>query len=157
VPYEDQSILVEEAIAKYVSLLSTIRWNEHNGRSRNLSVVNLIDIIGDYFSEEINGLVFKSEPSLTFRVDQSIPKELVEAIGSAMNQGAFIMISDESGLFDFGSIQQARLRLSYLLCPLYHLPLILGAAVNLSRILAKRPRRDVERVLKQEDLFMRFG
>ena len=77
-------MLVEEAIAKYVSLLSTIRWNDPDAKSRNLSVVNLIDIIGDYFSEEINGPVFKSEPLLTFRVDQSLPKEEIEAIGSAM-------------------------------------------------------------------------
>ena len=67
------------------------------------------------------------------------------------------MISDESGLFDFGSIQRARLRLSYLLCPLYHLPLILGGVVNLSRVLSRRPRRDAERVINQDDLFMRFA
>jgi hypothetical protein len=155
VPFEDQSITVEEAVRKYVTLLSTIRFEDKSGKNRNLSVVNLIDIIGDYFAAEINGPLFKSEPLLTFRVDQSLGKEYVEAIGSAMNQGAFIMISDESGLFDFGSIQRARLRLSYLLCPLYHLPLVLGGVVNLSRVVHGQARAP-DRIINQEDLFTRL-
>jgi hypothetical protein len=85
VPFEDQSGFVEEAVAKYVSLLSTIRLDDPSGRRRNLSVVNLINIMGDYFSDEINGQIFKSEPLLTFRVDEGLAKEYVEAIGSAMN------------------------------------------------------------------------
>jgi energy-coupling factor transporter ATP-binding protein EcfA2 len=155
VPFEDQSVTVEEAVAKYVSLLSTIRFDDGSGRNKNLSVVNLIDAIGDFFAQEVNGPIFKSEPLLTFRVDQSLSKSYIEAIGSAMNQGAFIMISDESGLFDFGSIQRARLRLSYLLCPLYHLPLILGGQIKLSRIIASRGRAS-ERIVNQDDLFARL-
>jgi hypothetical protein len=67
------------------------------------------------------------------------------------------MISDESGLFDFGSIQRARLRLSYLLCPLYHLPLVLGGVVNLSRVLNKGQIRHPDRIINQGDLFTRLS
>jgi hypothetical protein len=66
------------------------------------------------------------------------------------------MISDESGLFDFGSIQRARLRLSYLLSPLYHLPLVLGGVANLSRIIGAL-QRSSNRIINQEDLFWRLS
>ncbi|MDA9415244.1 hypothetical protein XH81_10345 [Bradyrhizobium sp. CCBAU 25360] len=155
IPFEDQAALVEEAIAKYVSLLSTIHVVDPTNNIQNMSIIDLIEAIGGFFSNEVTGTVFKPEPPLTFRIDNAVPKEYVDAIGVAMNQGAFVMLSDESGLFDHGSIKDARLRFSYLLCPLYHLPLTIGSPINLSRILSTRRPRTSRRALTQEDLFNR--
>jgi hypothetical protein len=157
VSFEDQAVLVEEALAKYMSLLSSIQVVDPAGNVQNMSIVDLIEAIGEFFSQEVNGPVFKSEPLLTFKVDKVVPREYVDAIGAAMNQGAFVMLADESGLFDHGSIQRARLRFSYLLCPLYHLPLTLGGAANLSRVLSGRRPRTALRALTQDDLFSRRG
>jgi hypothetical protein len=153
IPFEDQAALVEETIAKYVSLLSTIRVVDPTNNVQNMSIIDLIEAIGGFFSSEVTGTVFKPEPPLTFRIDNTVPEEYVDAIGVAMNQGAFVMLSDESGLFDHGSIKEARLRFSYLLCPLYHLPLTIGGPVNLSRILSTRRPRTSRRALTQDDLF----
>ncbi|WP_398483618.1 hypothetical protein [Tardiphaga sp.] len=155
IPLEDQSSLVEETVAKFVSLLSTIRVADPNGQLQDMSLVDLMDTIGKYFSGEVNGPEFRPEPPLTFKIDKTVPNEFVEALGAAINQGAFIMLSDESGLFDHGSIKDARLRFSYLLCPLYHLPLTLGSQVNLSTILKSKRLRPSRRPLTQDDLFNR--
>jgi hypothetical protein len=157
IPYEDQAAMVQEALAKYLSLLSTIRVTDPNGNVDNMSIIDLIEMVGEFYSNQVNGEVFKPEPALTFRVDHFVPKEFVEAIGSAMNQGAFIMLSDESGLFDYGSILGARLRLSYLMCPLYGLPLTLGGVVDLSSILTSKGVRKSNRALTQGTLFGRLS
>lgn len=155
IPFEDQAVFVEEAVAKFVSLLSTIRVADPSKQLQNMSIIDLMESIGSFFSGEVNGPEFKPEPPLTFKIDKTVPDEFVEALGAAMNQGAFIMLSDESGLFDHGSIKDARLRFSYLLCPIYHLPLTLGGQLNLSTILGYRRPRTSRRPLTQNDLFSR--
>jgi hypothetical protein len=155
IPFEDQAALLEETIAKYVSLLSTIPVVDPENNIQNMSIIDLTEVIGSFFSSEVNGPAFKAEPLLTFQVDNAVPKEYVDAIGAALNQGAFVMLSDESGLFDHGSIKGARLRFSYLLCPLYHLPLTIGGQVQLSRMLSIRRPRASRRALTQDDLFNR--
>ncbi|MHC2276711.1 hypothetical protein ACVI1J_003484 [Bradyrhizobium diazoefficiens] len=157
IPFEDQAALVEETIAKYVSLLSTIRVVDPENNIQNMSIIDLLEVMGGFFSSEVNGPAFKAEPLLTFQIDNAVPKEYVDAIGAAINQGAFVMLSDESGLFDHGSIKGARLRFSYLLCPLYHLPLTIGGQVQLSRVLSIRRPRSSRRALTQDDLFNRVS
>lgn len=153
IPRETQSDLLQSAIAKYFSLLSTISIEDEHGRPTERSVIDLLDDIGEYFSREVNGRTFKPEPSLTIRMDKNVTRSQLTAIGDAMNQGAFVMIADEMGLFDYGSLPGARLRLSYLLCPRYHLPLIVGQVVNLSRIVGTMPRKARETPLTIRDLF----
>jgi hypothetical protein len=153
VPLHVQSDLVQEAIAKYVSLLSTIRLGDDSRFGASSSVVDLLDLIGEFFSEEINGKIFKAEPSLTLVIDTDTPARYLDALGQAMNQGALIMLSDEAGIFDFGAIRNARLRFSYLLCPRYHMPLIVGQEAKLNRILMDRPAGKKFNVLSTADLF----
>jgi len=133
----DQSVQADalgEAIAKYVALLSAIPLDDDSGRNTS-SIVDLLDSVGEFFYQEVNGPIFKAEPALSIRVDKKTPKKYLDAIGRAVNQGALIMISDHTGAWEFGSLIGARLRLSYLLCPRYHLPLVLGQQTNLSRVL----------------------
>ncbi|MBA9071520.1 hypothetical protein FHR71_005301 [Methylobacterium sp. RAS18] len=150
---EFQAASLQTAIAKYVSLLSSIPVAGNSTSDRYSSVVQLIDDVGACLSEEVNGLVFKSEPSLSINVDSSTPTEVMEAIGNAMNQGAFVMLSDEIGLFDYGALAGSRLRLSYLLCPRYHLPLTYGQPIILSSIIKKKQRLAPRRAIYMKDLF----
>ncbi|PBB68016.1 hypothetical protein CK228_12845 [Mesorhizobium sp. WSM4312] len=150
---EIQASYLQSAIAKYVSLLATIPI-ERDSRS----IIDVLDQIGEYLSFEVNGPTFKPEPSLSIRIDRNVPAEIQEAIGNAMNQGAFVMLSDDIGLFDFGSVSGARLRLSYMLCPRYHLPLTFGKSINLSTILGQeRGRRRYNNNLSINDLFSAAG
>lgn len=147
-----QSELLREAIAKYVSLLSAIRLDALDRTKNNLSIVDLLDSIGQFFSQEVNGETFHPEPSLTIKIDSNVPPEYHNAIGVALNQGALVMLNDESGSWGFGGLVGSRLRLSYLLCPRYHLPLVSGQQVNLSRALDSSKVQE-RRTLSFGDLF----
>lgn len=132
-----------------MSLLATIPIEKDPTRS----IIDALDQIGEYLSFEVNGPTFKPEPSLSIRIDRNVPAEVQAAIGNAMNQGAFVMLSDDIGLFDFGSVTGARLRLSYMLCPRYHLPLTFGKSINLSTILGQERGRRRTNSLSINDLF----
>nr|WP_254803935.1 hypothetical protein [Methylobacterium sp.]USU34559.1 hypothetical protein NG677_23520 [Methylobacterium sp.] len=148
-----QAVALQAAIAKYFSLLSSIPVQGNVNYNQYSSVIELIDDVGEFLSDETNGPSFKAEPSLSIIIDQSTSPEVMEAIGDAMNQGAFVMLSDEIGLFDYGALVGARLRLSYLLCPRYHLPLTYGQSIPLSTILRKKRRSTVRPQLYVKDLF----
>ncbi|UUP19096.1 hypothetical protein NTH_03586 [Nitratireductor thuwali] len=146
---EVQAAYLQAAIAKYISLLSTIPVNDDGGRS----AIDLLDQIGEFLSHEVNGQIFKPEPSLSLKIDNNVPLPVREALGSAMNQGALVMLSDDIDAFDYGAISGARLRLSYLLCPRYHLPLTFGQPLRLSTILGRERGGRIRRHLSMRDLF----
>jgi hypothetical protein len=152
VPQEKQSDLLTKTIAKYFSLLSSIKVRDYPSQ-RYRSLIDILDDIGEFLSKEVNGSEFKPEPSLSIKIDQATPQPIVEAIGNAMNQGAFVMLSDELGMSDFGSLEGARVRLSYLLCPRYHIPLTYGQPVNLSRIILAERDKKLKVFLSMRDLF----
>lgn len=147
-----QSEMLQDTIAKYVSLLSAIRLDRPGTTDGAASVVALLDDIGRMFSAEVNGPTFKSEPTLSMKVDKPALQKYENALGLALNQGALVMISDGSDSMGFGGLLGARLRLSYLLCPRYHLPLITGQDANLSNILTISSRSK-QRSLSFGDLF----
>ena len=58
-----------------------------------------------------------------------------ESLTRALNAGAIVYVPDEDGQLLLASLRGKRFRLSYLLAPTYHVPLRLGRAVSLSKIL----------------------
>jgi hypothetical protein len=152
VSFEYQAQTLQDTIAKYLSLLSTIPVKLYDDSQKNYSLIDLLDSIGQFLSAEVNSEEFKQEPSLSVRMDDKIAPHIRDAIGNAMNQGAFVMISDEKGLFDFGALGGARLRLSYMLCPRYHLPLTFGQSVNLSTALSQQGSNKAKPI-SMRDLF----
>jgi hypothetical protein len=95
----------------------------------------MIDQIGEHFFHDITSQTFKTEPDLSFVVDSRLSDEEVDAVGAALNQGAFVFIPSQENEHCAGTIRHKRFRLSYLLCPRYKLPLMFGQPVVLSRIL----------------------
>jgi hypothetical protein len=65
-----------------------------------------------------------------------VTPEQVEAIGTAVNQGAFVLVPNRKGETTGGTVEGSRFRLSYLLAPDFQLPLTFGAQINLSSILS---------------------
>lgn len=128
-----QAQSVSTAIARFLSLLSTIPFPL--GQRQDLPITKMIDRIGEHFFEEVTALDFKTEPALSFTVDNNVKDDEVEAIGAALNQGAFVFIPSQNSEHCVGDIRNKRFRLSYLLCPRYKLPLTYGQTVNLSNIL----------------------
>ncbi|WP_176477922.1 hypothetical protein [Mesorhizobium sp. WSM3862] len=155
VPTHIQSQIVESAIDKFLSLLSAIPAPLNQPRG-NTSILELLQKIGDYIQSRNYGPEFSPELVGTFVVDGNISSSLQKAIGQALNQGAFVMVENAMGDASFGGLSEARLRLSYLLCPYFRLPLIVSGRVNLSTALTEAPSKLPSRPPTMEDLFGRI-
>jgi hypothetical protein len=131
-----QARSISTAIARFLSLLTTIPFPY--GAQRETPITNIVDHIGLFFFEDITRVDFKTEPALSFVVDSHISDAELNAIGAALNQGAFVFIPSQSHEHCTGDIRNKRFRISYLLCPRYKLPLMYGQPVALSRILRSK-------------------
>jgi len=156
VPYSQQSDIILQTIAKYLSLLSVIPLGSRLSAYGKTSVVKFIDEIGDFFVKRNLGQTYPTEYANTIKVDRVITQDILDAVGAAMNQGAFVMISDATRLHEFGSLDGARLRLSYLLAPRYHLALTYSGEISLSRII-RNASSLTSNSLKMRDLFEHGG
>lgn len=142
VPREIQTQSLESAISTIVSMLSTISLDRENSKYE-YSVIELIELIGDYFFEQVLGKDFVAEPYLSFDLDSKIDPILVEAIGACVNQGAMVIIpapktpNDLAKIHTEKSIIERRIRLSYFLSPRYRLPMVRGRSRKLSQILSE--------------------
>ena len=107
------------------------------GVNNKLSIMAIIDKIGDYFRGQILGVDFKMDPKGTFIVDEKeslIPNHIIELLEKGISQGAFILLDSEDDAFDF-EIRQQRFKLSYLFFVLYDLPIRKYSEVPLSTCL----------------------
>jgi hypothetical protein len=143
-----QAERIERSIATFLSLLATIPLSS---TKRKISVVNLIEEIGVYFHEQILREEFNPEPVLSFTVNEGTDPDMEHALGLAINQGAFVLSGEKGNASRPGSIEDRRIRLTYLLAPRYKLPLVRGRAVQLSHILRDAKMLDDEGVV--QDLF----
>lgn len=131
-----QARSITTAIARFLSLLTTIPFPQ--SAQRQLPITRIIDGIGQFFFTDITNREFKTEPFLSFIVDDRLNEAELDAIGAALNQGAFVFIPSQENEHCTGDIRDKRFRVSYLLCPRYKLPLMYGQPTPLSRILHKR-------------------
>jgi len=131
-----QARSISTAIARFLSLLTTIPF-PHTSQGE-LPITKIIDQIGEFFFADITNRDFKTEPFLSFVIDKHLNERELDAIGAALNQGAFVFIPSQENEHCTGDIRDKRFRVSYLLCPRYKLPLMYGQPAALSRILHRR-------------------
>lgn len=131
-----QARSVSTAIARFLSLLTTIPFPQSAHRQQ--PVTKIVDDIGAFFFSDITNREFKTEPFLSFIVDNQLTESELDAIGAAINQGAFVFIPSQENEHCTGDIRNRRFRISYLLCPRYKLPLMYGQPAALSRIFHRR-------------------
>lgn len=154
VPLETQAALVETTIAKYLSLLSAIPIELPGMKNKASSIVTLLGRVAKYCENNNITGNFKPEALSTIRINDDSHPALIEALGNAINQGAFVMIEDAEKQKSYGDLRGARLRLSYLLCPKYKLPLTYGRTVLLNDAISGKSVYRNENALRVRDLFI---
>lgn len=97
------------------------------------TVLDLVEVVGSYFSRMSLDAPFNPEPPLSFIIDDELPPALLELVGRAMNSGAFVSSDDKQPTFK--GLGNVKLRLAYTLAPEFKLPLATGRAINLSSII----------------------
>jgi hypothetical protein len=132
----EQAKFTALATNRFRALLSTIPMEYGSHDQRRNSLLSLIDIIGQHFSAGVILAPFKPEPPTSFYVDDATPLGVVKGLEIALNQGAIVFIPETPDQKVVDNIVGSRFRLTYLLAPLYRLPLTTGKARNLSTILS---------------------
>ena len=145
-----QKAVLENLIASYFALLSTI---PNSGSARGLaSLLDLVYSIGEYFRESVLGEKFNPDPVLSFYVDVGISAPMRSLIGKGINIGAFVTANEASrraaDVFKVGDISGLKVRLSNIFAPRFRLPLAGGRTINLSTILHRSRRDDLDPVLE---------
>jgi hypothetical protein len=125
--------LSRQAQHQWLLFLQAHGGGASNHKHRETHVISLL-VISDIHASATDS-VFKTEPALSFVVDNKVTEQEVSAIGAALNQGAFVFIPSQESEHCMGDIRNKRFRISYLLCPRYRLPLMYGQPVILSNIL----------------------
>jgi hypothetical protein len=130
---------LKKTLDKFLLLLRTIPSPITNNNKKNSQGVDFaINLIGEYFKENMILADFHERPRGSFVVDNLIDETIQSSLGAALNAGALVHITKDLSQVFLTDLSEQRFRLSYLLSPKYSLPLSLMAPINLSNILNKK-------------------
>ena len=142
----EDSIQAEEimkAAQRFSAMLSTLPVP---GAPSLPSLMQILESVGSFFYEQAVKADFTAEPPATFIVDNAVPPEIKAVLECAVNAGAIIFVPERKGEAFVHTLTGRRFRISYLLAPLYRLPLRLGKATSLSRILILKRSSDTSQL-----------
>jgi len=143
IPDVVQAEEMQKAAERFAAMLKTIPTESKTTES----VFRIVRSVARYFNRQVVRENFRPEPPGTFKVDDKCSEEIVGILGQALNAGAIVYVPDEDGQLSFASLRHKRFRISYLLAPLYAIPIRLGPSVNLSTILGNRASPNVPDLL----------
>jgi hypothetical protein len=134
IPEHVQADELQKAAERFAAMLKTIPTESQTTES----VFKIVKSVARYFNRHVVKEDFRPEPPGTFRVDDQCSDEIVSILGQALNAGGIVYVPDEDGQLSFTSLRHKRFRVSYLIAPLYGIPIRLGPVVNLSTILGSK-------------------
>jgi len=140
IPPPWQAEEAEAAAERFQAMLATIPAPELPKDGNALGVLGVVRVAAEYFHDKIVRGPFKSDPPGTFFVDPKVPNQILASLGRALNAGAIVYVPDGGPMIlpSLASLRGKRFRISYLLAPLYGLPLRLGKAIALSTAISWR-------------------
>lgn len=137
VPEAVQAQEMVHAAQRFSAMLGTIPTRDvANVGSRG--ILGLIESIAEYFHARVVVDPFSPEPPSTFNVDSKVTDGITAALGQALNAGALVYVPDDWSRLILDDLHGKRFRISYLLAPLYGLPIRLGKELSLSSILQRQ-------------------
>lgn len=129
-----QGRIIDDIQDAFVAYLQTVPVPYARGEVAKDGLMALVEPIGEYFSARVLRRPFEGDPPTSFEVDADVGPEIDAALGVLENAGAIVRLSDFGPQGLAASTLGARYRLSYLLAPIYRLPLTFGRAVSWSSI-----------------------
>jgi hypothetical protein len=135
---------------RFSAMLRTIPASGDGCEWRKRGLLSLIDTIASFFHAQAVLKEFTAEPPASFIVDSHIGNDVLMMLGQALNAGAIVYVPDNENQLLLTSLRGKRFRTSYLLAPIYKLPLRLGIAVSLSSILRTEPVSDPSLPFREE-------
>jgi hypothetical protein len=131
----DQAKALNASARKFQALLSATASPDFTTRQGNKSLLQFINVIGEFFKNEILGKQIKLDPFGSFTVDHDATNE--RTIEKALELGAIVYVGKSDEEIP-RQIKGSRFRLSYMLSPIYRLPFRNYPSLSLHGIYRKR-------------------
>ena len=122
------------AAQRFSAMLGTIP-NAANLGVAGRGLLGMIETIATYIHQRAVYDPFNPEPPSTVFVDSRVSSEIATSMGQALNAGAIVYVPDDFSQLIIHRVYDKRFRLSYLLAPLFGLPIRLGKEIALSSII----------------------
>ena len=108
--------------------------------SQGRGLLSILRTVGDRFHRSVVHDDFSDDPPLTFTIDSFMTGDALDVLASGLNAGAIVYVPHGQNtlmLATRDSLRGKRFRISYLLAPVYKLPIRLGRPVALSKMLRR--------------------
>lgn len=135
VPTPDQTAAVMWNCQRYAEMLQSVANEQFGAIKTSTPVYEVLSKIGDYFHNRLVRTAFVEDPPMSFVVDDRVSDDVEHALRIAVNHGAIVCYQSASDVGGFRTLRGLRFRLTYLLAPVFKLPMRKSKSVSLSTIL----------------------
>lgn len=148
VPTPQQTAGVRWNCQRYAEMLQSVANEQFGSIKSSTSIYDVLSKIGDYFHNRLVRAPFVEDPPMSFVVDERVSDDVENALRIAVNHGAIVCYQIAADVGGFRSLRGLRFRLTYLLAPVFKLPMRKSKSVSLTTILEAKPEAPVN----QDDL-----
>jgi hypothetical protein len=129
---------------RYADMLQSVANEQFGSIKTSTSIYAVLSKIGDYFHNRLVSASFVEDPPMSFVVDERVSDDVEHALRIAVNHGAIVCYKIASDVGGFRSLRGLQFRLTYLLAPVFKLPMRKSKAVSLSTILEAKLEAPVD-------------
>lgn len=142
-----QDEVMRRASSQFMGYISAIPEATQLVGEERLDIPSVLKAIANYFKHTILGNDFQLDPCGSFVVDSNSDGRLTELLRLAVYHGAVVHIDPLPDALETNVVGK-RFRLSYMLAPIYRLPLTQYKEISLGRILRASGRLRIKKVIR---------
>ncbi len=143
VPTPQQTAGVQWNCQRYAEMLQSVANEQFGAIKTSTPIYEVLSKIGDYFHNRLVRNAFVEDPPMSFIVDERVSDDVEHALRIAVNHGAIVCYQIAADVGGFRTLRGLRFRLTYLLAPVFKLPMRKSKSVSLSTILEAMPEAPV--------------
>lgn len=147
VPTPQQTAAVHWNCQRYAEMLQAVANEQFGSIKTSTPIYDVLSKIGKYFHNRLVTTSFVEDPPMSFIVDDRVSDDVEHALRIAVNHGAIVCFEAAAEVGGFRTLRGKRFRLTYLLAPVFKLPMRKSKSVSLSTILEAKPEGPLEQVV----------
>lgn len=131
----NQTAGVQWNCQRYAEMLQSVANEQFGSIKTSTPIYAVLSKIGNYFHNRLVRTAFVEDPPMSFIVDEHVSDDVEHALRIAMNHGAIVCYQIAADVGGFRTLRGLRFRLTYLLAPVFKLPMRKSKSVSLTTIL----------------------
>jgi hypothetical protein len=152
VPPPQQTAAVHWNCQRYAEMLQAVANEQFGSIKTSTPIYEVLSKIGMYFHNRLVTADFVEDPPMSFIVDDRVSDDVEHALRIAVNHGAIVCFEAAADVGGFRTLRGRRFRLTYLLAPVFKLPMRKSKPVSLSTILEAKADTPPEQIALVPDL-----